>query len=60
MVLVERFLKTKRLLSKHCELSLMENLAFGERLTIVVLVMESIQPKEEETLSCTLKVPVRV
>ena len=38
----------------------MENLAFGERLTIVVLVRESTQPKEEDTLSWTLKVPVVV
>ena len=54
MVSVERFLKIKRLLSKHCELSLMENLAFGERLTIVVLVSESIHPKEEDAFSWTV------
>ena len=51
MVSVDRFVKMNKLLSKHCELSLMENLAFGERLTIVVLERESIQPKDEEAFS---------
>jgi hypothetical protein len=36
----------------------MENLALGDKLTMVFFVRESMQPKEEDTLSCTLKVPV--
>jgi len=39
---------------------LMENFAKGDRLTMVVLVRDSTHPKEEDTLSCTLKVPVTV
>ena len=51
IVSVDKFVKMNKLLSKHCELSLIENLAFGERLTIVVLVRESIHPKEEDAFS---------
>ena len=40
--------------------SLMENLALGERLTVAFLTMESAHPKEEDTLSFMLKVPVVV
>jgi len=58
LVSLERFVIMNWLIVKHCTLSLIENLAFGERLTIVVLVRESEQPKVDDTFSSTLNIPV--
>jgi len=52
-----RLLNWKEFPLRHCVESLMENLAFGERLTVTVLVMESAHANPEVAMSITLYVP---
>ena len=57
MVLLERLLNWKEFPLRHCEESLMENLALGERLTVMSCFVVSEQPRFEVAMSDTKKVP---
>ena len=51
---MERLLNWKLFPLRHCEESLMENLALGDRLTIMVSRVESVQAKPDVVISVTV------
>ena len=57
VVSVERLLNWKSFPLRHCVVSLIENLALGESMTVIFLLIESIQPAEEFTIRLTVYVP---
>jgi len=53
----ERLLNWKELPLRHWVESLMENLAFGERLTVIFFLKVSEQPRLEVAMSVTVNAP---